>query len=94
MDEMADSENHNNTNEKHPLERVNTDVNEPRRRCTYYHHQKKYLVILAIIIFTLAGFLFGYFIRREKLSHQKQSTTPHDAYMEMVDPKRLEENLR
>lgn len=92
MEAMAEAENHN-SNEKQPLENLDTEVHE-KRRCSYYHKHKKYLVILTIIVCTLAGFLFGYFIHRAKISNVKQLTTPHDRYQNMVDSKRLENNLR
>ena len=92
MEKMAENENHN-TIEKQPLESLDTEVRS-KRRCAYYHNHQKYLVILAIIASTLAGFLFGYFIHRAKVSSRKHRITPHEEYQSMVDTDRLEALLR
>jgi hypothetical protein len=92
---MSDSANQNSL-EQQPLEANETDVVQKplKKRCSYFHNQKKYLVVLAIILFTLAGFLFGYFIHKNKVSGFSKRNTPFKDYQDMVDPKRLEQYLR
>lgn len=83
--------------EQQPLEfNDNEVILKPgkKRRCSYFYNQKKYLVVLLIILFTLAGFLFGYFIHKDKISSFSKRSTPFKDYSDMVDPKKLEEYLR